>query len=172
APPAPRLVPPPPAPPPPVVAPAIAGPAAPPMPRPSTGPGAGHAHPQAGAPAAAGGGVKATMIGMPQQSSSPRPPIDDEEAATIISKVPDEIFSGAGGDGPSEEEHFRQIFGEFVDTKKRCGEPVESLTFDKFLVTLRKNKDTLVQRYQCKTVRFQVYVKEGKAALRATPVKG
>ncbi len=36
---------------------------------------------------------------------------------------------------------------------------------------LRKNKEQLVTKYNCKTVRFQVYVKEGKAALKATPVK-
>ncbi|HZA15077.1 MAG TPA: MXAN_5187 C-terminal domain-containing protein [Myxococcaceae bacterium] len=28
-----------------------------------------------------------------------------------------------------------------------------------------------MSRYNCRTVRFQVYVKEGKAALKATPVK-
>jgi hypothetical protein len=29
----------------------------------------------------------------------------------------------------------------------------------------------LVEKYSCRTVRFQVYVKDGKAALKATPVK-
>jgi hypothetical protein len=36
---------------------------------------------------------------------------------------------------------------------------------------LRKNKEQLMQKYSCRTVKFQVYVKEGKAALKATPVK-
>ena len=36
---------------------------------------------------------------------------------------------------------------------------------------VRKNKEQLVQKYACRTVKFQVYVKEGKAALKATPVK-
>ena len=36
---------------------------------------------------------------------------------------------------------------------------------------LRKNKEQLVAKYNCRTVRFQVYVKDGKAALKATPVK-
>ncbi len=70
-----------------------------------------------------------------------------------------------------EMEHFREVFTEFVRIKRECLEPVEGLTFDRFLVTLRKNKDALVTRYGCKTVRFQVHVKDGKAALKATPVK-
>ena len=36
---------------------------------------------------------------------------------------------------------------------------------------LRKNREQLVQKYACRTVRFAVYVKDGKAALKATPVK-
>jgi hypothetical protein len=29
----------------------------------------------------------------------------------------------------------------------------------------------LIAKYQCRTVRFQVYEKDGKAALKATPVR-
>ncbi|PTL78704.1 MXAN_5187 family protein [Vitiosangium sp. GDMCC 1.1324] len=72
---------------------------------------------------------------------------------------------------PSEEQHFQDVFREFVATRDQCGEPNDGLTYDKFVAKLRKNKEQLVQKYACKTVRFQVYVKEGKAALKATPVK-
>lgn len=71
----------------------------------------------------------------------------------------------------SEEQHFQEVFREFVTTREKCGEPADGLTYDKFVQKLRKNKEQLVQKYACKTVRFQVYVKEGKAALKATPVK-
>ncbi|MCP3140582.1 MXAN_5187 family protein [Pyxidicoccus xibeiensis] len=71
----------------------------------------------------------------------------------------------------SEEQHFQEVFREFVTTRERCGEAADGLTYDKFVQKLRKNKEQLVQKYACKTVRFQVYVKEGKAALKATPVK-
>ena len=66
---------------------------------------------------------------------------------------------------------FQDVFREFVVTRDQCGEPNDGLTYDKFVAKLRKNKEQLVQKYACKTVRFQVYVKEGKAALKATPVK-
>jgi hypothetical protein len=71
----------------------------------------------------------------------------------------------------SEEQHFQEVFREFLTTRERCGELADGLTYDKFVQKLRKNKEQLVQKYACKTVRFHVYVKEGKAALKATPVK-
>lgn len=70
-----------------------------------------------------------------------------------------------------EEKHFQDVYREFVATREKCGEPADGLTFEKFAVKLRKNKEQLIQKYNCKTVRFQVYVKDGKAALKATPVK-
>lgn len=70
-----------------------------------------------------------------------------------------------------EERHFQDVFREFVATREKCGEPADGLTYDKFKSKLLKNKEQLVQKYNCKSVRFQVYVKDGKAALKATPVK-
>ena len=73
----------------------------------------------------------------------------------------------------SEEEaaHFAHVYDEFVQAKKQCGESQTGLTFDKFLTKLRDNKATLVAKHGCRTVRFSVYVKDGKAALKATPVR-
>jgi hypothetical protein len=70
-----------------------------------------------------------------------------------------------------EETHWQQVFQDFLRTRSTCGESVDGLTYDKFRVKLEGNKAQLVAKYGCKTVRFQVYVKEGKAALKATPVK-
>jgi hypothetical protein len=70
-----------------------------------------------------------------------------------------------------EERHWEQTFDEFLRVRDECGESSDGLTFDRFRLKLEKNKETLVQKYGCRTVRFQVYVKEGKAALKATPVK-
>ncbi len=71
----------------------------------------------------------------------------------------------------AEETHFQSVYREFVATRERCGEPADGLTYDKFVAKLRKNKDQLVAKYACKSVKFQVYVKDGKAALKATPVR-
>ena len=66
-----------------------------------------------------------------------------------------------------EDAHFRHVFDDFVETKRSCGEPTAGLTQAKFLQKLRDNKSALVAKHACRTVRFSVYVKDGKAALRA-----
>src|SRR5450631_409279 len=70
-----------------------------------------------------------------------------------------------------EDAHFRHVFDDFVETKRSCGEPITGLTQAKFLQKLRDNKSALVAKHACRTVRFSVYVKDGKAALRATPIR-
>ena len=72
---------------------------------------------------------------------------------------------------PPDEVHFQDVFHEFLAVRERCGESGDGLTFEKFAGKLRKNRDQLVQKYGCRTVRFQVYVKDGRAALKATPVR-
>jgi hypothetical protein len=96
---------------------------------------------------------------------------DDEDGATMVAKVPDELLKRAGSEEAEQEAHFREVFEQFLATKKQCGEPVAGLTYDKFVVTLRKNKEQIVQKHGAAKVRFTVYVKEGKAALKATPIK-
>ena len=82
-----------------------------------------------------------------------------------------------GVDGPStpspadDEASWRGVHEEFLRVRAAQGELVDGVTWDRFRDKLRKNRDLLVQKYACRTVRFQVYVKEGKAALRATPVR-
>jgi hypothetical protein len=70
-----------------------------------------------------------------------------------------------------DEEHFREVFDAFVSTRAQCGESADGIHYERFATKLRTNRDQLVQKYNCRTVRFQVYVKDGKAALKATPVR-
>jgi hypothetical protein len=72
---------------------------------------------------------------------------------------------------PEEEASFRAVFNEFVELKKRCGEATAGLTYPKFSEKLKKNRDDLMAKPGCVGVKFSVYVKDGKAALKATPVK-
>jgi len=98
---------------------------------------------------------------------------DDEDDKTEIAGVPEELLMASQRDEiPEDEEtYFRQIFERFVETKRQCGEQTDNLRFERFSQTLRRNRDALIDRYGCRTVRFQVYIKEGKAALKATPVR-
>jgi hypothetical protein len=70
-----------------------------------------------------------------------------------------------------DQEYFKRLFNQFVETKKTCDEPIKGLTLEKFVKRLQRNKAQLMERYKCRSVRFQVYVKNGKSALKATPIK-
>lgn len=77
---------------------------------------------------------------------------------------------GAGLD-PADHAHFKETYERFIEMRRRCGEATGDLAFDRFLAKLTKNREGLIKKYNCRTVRFQVYEKDGKAALKATPVR-
>ncbi len=77
-----------------------------------------------------------------------------------------------GGESESNEEvEWRMVYEEFVATKRNCGEPTDSLSYEKFEGTLRKNKTAIVQQHGVQRVKFTVYVKQGRAALKASPIR-
>ncbi len=55
--------------------------------------------------------------------------------------------------------------------KRECGEDLQGFTYEKFENTLRKNQEAIVARHGAARVRFSVYVKGGKAALKASPIR-
>jgi hypothetical protein len=63
------------------------------------------------------------------------------------------------------------VFDQFIALKTSCNEQTTGLTFAKFNAKLRRNRDELMGKTGCRDVRFTVYVKDGKAALKATPVR-
>ncbi len=69
------------------------------------------------------------------------------------------------------EAEWRAVYEQFVLTKQQCGEPTEGFTYDKFRQTLVKNQEALVSRHGATAVKFSVYIKDGKAALKASPVR-
>lgn len=108
----------------------------------------------------------------PPFAATPPPPV---ASGSLGDALDDDILGGAG-DRPADaaqdmEAHFKQVFEQFVSVKKSCGEPTSGLTYAKFSEKLVKNRDDLMAKTGCKEVRFTVYVKDGKAALKATPVK-
>ena len=109
--------------------------------------------------------IKAARAGA-SGNTGERPALKPNTAA-----MPKVASMAPAGGGNEEERHFQEVFRDFVATREKCREPADGLTFDKFKAKLLKNKEQLVAKYQCRTVRFQVYVKDGKAALKATPVK-
>jgi hypothetical protein len=69
------------------------------------------------------------------------------------------------------EPEWTQVYQDFVRIKQDCGEAVEGFTFERFTQTLRKNRDTLMREHGVQQVQFSAYVKQGRAALKAKPVR-
>ena len=76
-------------------------------------------------------------------------------------------------DGPlkplTDEERSRLVFDDFVAMRKKCGED-ENVSFNKFKGRLDKSRQMVIEKHQCKDVSFRVYEKNGRAALKATPI--
>lgn len=101
----------------------------------------------------------------------PRPSSERGVPQPMPSVAESEPVAGGAGEPVDEETEWRGVFKEFVAMKKKLGEPTESLTYEKFRGTLQRNKDALVARHGCTRVQFRVYEKQGKTALKASPVK-
>ena len=131
-----------------------ASPGRPPPPRPKP--------PVPGAPGAAA----ATPVAAAAVPAAPAAAAPANGGAPAASAAP-----AAAGPAPDEIVEWRKVYEDFLALKKQCNEPTANLTFEKFQGTLQRNKDALVARHACSRVKFTVYVKEGKAALKASPVK-
>lgn len=81
------------------------------------------------------------------------------------------VAAAAPAQAVDEEAEWREVYQQFVATKQQCGESVEGFTYEKFRATLIKNRDALASRHGAGQVRFSVYVKDGKAALKANPLR-
>jgi hypothetical protein len=120
--------------------------------------------------------------------AQPRPPSAAHAAPAPLETTLQSATASGGAGGPprppprpgaspaapavaTEGDEWRTVYNDFVALKQQCGEPTEGFTYEKFEQTLKKNRDTLVQRHAAKRVKFSVYIKDGKAALKASPIK-
>jgi hypothetical protein len=108
---------------------------------------------------------------MPKLAAVPAPlPANQVAAAPPPAAAPAAAAADAA-DGFDEGTHFREVYAEYLTLRRECGENSDGLSYDKFENTLVKTRDQVLAKHPAKAVRFTVYVKEGKAALKAAPIK-
>jgi hypothetical protein len=112
----------------------------------------------------------AAPFAAPVAGGAPAPREEDEQT-TVAQPSADLIAATGQTESADTQAEWKGVYEEFIRTKQQCGEPTDGLTFEKFQQTLKKNRDALIQRHGCKRVKFSVYVKEGRASLKATPVR-
>lgn len=121
-------------------------------------------------PSSMGAGMPA--VPPPQPAPRPGPMMDDNR--TVVAQVPHDLLAAAAPKSDitaADEAHYREVYDKFVSTRQECGEDISDLTYDRFVQKLLKNRQQILEKHKAKSVRFQVYVKDGKAALRALPVR-
>jgi hypothetical protein len=116
--------------------------------------------------------------------SSPPPPtppppapsraasVDDNR--TVVAQVPQELLAQVAPKNhvdSADDAHYKEVYEKFVQTRIECGEDTSDLSYDRFVAKLLKNRQQILEKHKAKSVRFQVYAKDGKAALRALPVR-
>jgi hypothetical protein len=126
---------------------------------------------------AASQGQTAPPPSSPEPPPAPvAPPADDaDDNRTVVAQVPQELLSQSAPKkndaAAADEAHYKEVYEKFVQTRIECNEDTSDLTFDRFVAKLLKNRQQILEKHKAKGVRFQVYVKDGKAALRALPVR-
>lgn len=110
-------------------------------------------------------GIRPATIGDPSPSSPKafggEPAVGGSSQAVVTTgeNIPSDV-----------EAHFKDVFDSFVSKKQECNENVAALTYETFRKQLIKSRKQIMDSQACKGVRFEVYIKTGKAALKAHPV--
>lgn len=118
----------------------------------------------------------------PVKKAPPPPSATDEKSVALRFDAMGPLANPSNGNGkssgngngaaPEDEAHYREVFTKFVELRQQCGEATADLTYERFLSTLHKHRDQILEsRPDARGVRFTVYEKAGRAALKAAPRK-
>jgi hypothetical protein len=87
-------------------------------------------------------------------------------------QVPSAFGQGATPAAPDPDEaHFKETFEQFLALREQTGEGRTNVSYEKFAARLRKNREDLLAKHGARGVRFAVYLKEGKAAIKASTTR-
>jgi hypothetical protein len=78
-------------------------------------------------------------------------------------------IAGTPPPDPLSENRLRSVYRAYVEAKRRCNEDTARLSFDAVAASLKKQVPELLQRHNARDVEYRVFVKDGKAILRAVP---
>jgi len=85
------------------------------------------------------------------------------------SKEPEIHIAGTAPPDPLSETRLRSVYRAYVEAKRRCNEDTTRLSFDAVVASLKKQVPELLERHKAADVEYRVFVKDGKAILRAVP---
>lgn len=69
-----------------------------------------------------------------------------------------------------EDRAYSAVFDSYIEARGKCGQNTD-LAFEAVRDVLRKQVRTIKSRYRCKSVKFRVTVEDGKAKVKAVPLR-
>ena len=100
-------------------------------------------------------------------SSAEAKPATPESAS--LSSEPQIHIAGTSPPDPLAETRLRSVYRAYVEAKRRCNEDTTRLSFDAVAESLKRQVPELLERHNARDVEYRVFVKDGKAILRAVP---
>src|SRR5919108_2384818 len=99
-------------------------------------------------------------------------PVPTPTAVSPLFNAPGTMLSAPEGEESADldEAHLRETFDKFMALRAETGES-GNLSYERFAAKLRQNREQLLARGNVRTVRFTVYKKDGKAAIKASAVR-
>jgi hypothetical protein len=107
-----------------------------------------------------------------QQPAPGKKDPDNQPAAPSspsVSSEPVMHIAGTPPPDPLAESRLRSVYRAYVEAKRRCNEDTARLSFDAVAASLKKQVPELLQRHNARDVEYRVFVKDGRAILRAVP---
>ncbi len=101
------------------------------------------------------------MIGTASSQNLEAPPVSAPPIVVSSGVTTSERLNTLEGD-------YRRTYEDFVALRQQCGEN-GAVRWEKFRQRLEESRRKVIEKHRCRDVSFQVYVKNGKAALKASP---
>src|SRR5215472_7573646 len=99
------------------------------------------------------------------KDAAPAKPATPEAAPS----TPQIHIAGTPPPDPLAESRLRSVYRAYVEAKRRCNEDTTRLSFDAVAASLKRQVPELLDRHKVRDVEYRVFVKDGKAILRAVP---
>lgn len=69
------------------------------------------------------------------------------------------------------EDRLQRVYQDFIDARRFCGEPVEGLAYERIRDKLLAEAPKIAEKTHSSRVDFQVVIRDGRAVLKAVPVR-
>jgi hypothetical protein len=116
-----------------------------------------------------GGDTQPALPALPPRPPGSPPPLPAAARAPASAAGSAPVTPPAAAALGAAETRLRSLYSAFLEARRRTGEPVEGVTFDRLVTSIQKQVAVIQQTTGCRAVDFKVEIKNGKAILKAVP---